>query len=392
MVKKIILSVIAIIIFVSIFYFFIHSVPQEETFSVETFLLKSNVPLGGIYEYKINIENNENISKVFYISLERNNDAFRISDDEFMLEPYGQKEVTLFFRDDALEVSVYTSELIVSDGTYEKQIPIIITVEDNKNLLSIIHSTIAEYQNIYPGGKLGLDIKVYDLNDLIIPSLNSKSFIQNIKGDILWTNEKDLVIDGSTTEIVNMPEDWPKGTYVFTTTIDYKGVKSISTYVFTLSKKEILALDLNTNILILIILILILGFASVFFYLIKSRDEFLDSLRKQQHKELSRKVGLIESSKKKLKHSNKSVKKKKAEIKQLKKAEKKMIKKIKRKQSAQRKELKKLRKNKNKREIKKKLDNWKRQGYKMFEGEEDIKDLKDIKNKVKDLKKQGYKI
>ena len=84
-----------------------------------------------------------------------------------------------------------------------------VTIEDNRNLLSIIHSTIPAYSNVYPGGKFGVDIKVYNLDGFNAPTLKANSFIQDFNGNILWTDEQNLIVDGSKIEIVEIPKNWP---------------------------------------------------------------------------------------------------------------------------------------------------------------------------------------
>jgi len=390
--KKIVFVSVAIILVVILFCFFIYNF-RNETFSVKTFLLKSNVPIGGSYEYKINIENNDNLMKEFDISIEGDIDFFSINENNFVLEPYGKKEILVFFEDEDNKVEVYSGELVISEGFEEKRIPIIVTVEDDRNLLSIIHSTIASYYDVYPGGKLGLDIKVYDLNDLSVPSLTAESFIQNIQGEILWTNEEDLIVDGSKTEIVNIPSNWPKGNYIFVTIIDYKGVKSISSYLFSLEDKSYnLLQNFNAKLLILIILGFVLGFVSLFFYFIKSRDEFLKSLKRQQNKELAQNISLIKSSRSKIVKSKVSPVEKKKKIRKLNKLKRKIIYKIKKKQAIQRRELKKLRKKHKKGEMQRKLKSWQNQGYKMFEAEKELGSSKNAKKQISKWKRQGYKI
>jgi hypothetical protein len=225
-----------LLILVFVVFFFYNS--KEDSFSVKTFLLKSNVKVGESYEYKVNIKNNEKLEKRFNLSIGGNKEMFYLPEQNFVLGPNEEKEISVFFKDIKGEIKLYSAELILSDGRMEKKIPVVITLEDNKNLLSIIHSVISNYYNVYPGGKLGIDIKLYDLDDLGVPSVKAKLYIQNINGDILWSEEEDLIIDGAKAEIINIPKSWSKGTYIFVTSVEYKGVKSLSGYIFNLGNKD----------------------------------------------------------------------------------------------------------------------------------------------------------
>ena len=180
---------------------------------------------------------------------------------------------------------------------------------------------------------------------------------------------------------------------LFFTIIDYKGIKSVSTYLFNLSSEEYNILgNFNAKLFIFLILIFILGFIILLFYFIKSRDEFLIALKKQQHEELCKNVKLINMSKREVEKSKKPLEKKKQKIKKLKRLKKKIIKKIKKKQKAQLRELKKMRKQKKKNKINEALKSWKSKGYKMFEAEEELGRDSNFKKQLGKWKNQGYKI
>lgn len=390
--KKYLLVVFSILFIVITFFFIFNS--KQDSFSVKTFLLKSNVPFGGEFSHKVNIENKENVAREFNVYIDGLNNMVSLSENNFIIGPKEEKEITIYFKDTKSEVAIYSGELIVSNKFMNKDIPIIITVEDESDVLSIIHEELQGYSGVYPGGKLGLNIRVYDLNDLPVPTVESKFYVQNLKGDLLWSTEQDLIVGGSKTEVINIPKNWPKGDYLFVTVADYKGIKSVSSYIFSLSEKSYNFLqNFNAKLLILIGLIFFLGFLILFFYLMKSRDEFLKAFRKQQKEELANNFGVIKCARKEIKESKIIPVQKKKKLKKLKKVEKRIVEKIKKKQKAQRKEFKNLRKKKKKKsEIQGKFDEWKKQGYKMQETSEEMKFSKqEMKNKLKLLKEQGYK-
>lgn len=388
--KKFCIAVILILLIVAgAFVFFFRF--NEDSFSVKTFLVKSTIPLGGESSYEINIENLEDVEQEFKIYFENIGDIVFVEEDNFIIGSNEKKEIPIFIKDENLNVNVYTGELII-EGISTKKIPVVITVEDDKNLLSIIYSIVPSYYELYPGGKLGLDIKLYDLNDLVVPSIKASSYIQNINGEILWTNEQDLIVNGIKTEVINLPKNWLKGEYVFVTLVDYKGVKSISHHLFSLSNKEYnLLQNFNAKLLISIALIFILGFILLFFYLLKLRDEFLILLKKQQKEELNKNVRLIKCSAKEIKESKKNPVKKKKRIKQLRKLKKKIIHRIKKKQAIQREQLRKLKKKNKKRKVQNILKAWKSQGYKMSEAKEEFNKNLSFKKQIKKWKSQGYK-
>jgi hypothetical protein len=138
-------------------------------------------------------------------------------------------------------------------------------------------------------------------------------------------------------------------------------------------------------------LIFVLGFIALFFYLIKSRDEFLIALKSQQSKELAKSIELVECSKKKILRSKQNLSEKKKRIRRLNRAKKEIIHNIKKRQAIQKKEFKKLDKSKKKKTMQEQLNSWKNQGYKMIETEEGLAKFGENKKQIEKWKKQGYK-
>ncbi len=342
-----ILLAIALILLVAfgIFLYFYNN--QRESFSVKTFLLKLNIPIGGESIYKVKIVNNENIERVFSVYLDNLENIAYLSDTEFSLKPNEGREISVYVKDQKSKVGVYPGKLIISDNSFTKEIPVIIILEDIKTVLSVITSEIPDYHQVSPGGKLGVEIKLYDLDEISVPSARAKYSIKNLEGDILWSDEGDLVVDGSKTEIVDIPKNWPIGDYVFIVSMEYKGTNAISGYFFSLSRKSNNFFgNFNSNLILLVLVffVFMLVFIMLLFYLIKSRDDFLMQLRRQQNGELSRNIQLIESSKKKIEKTIPAPSERKIKIQKLERIKKKVIKQIKKKHAIQGKELKKLRK------------------------------------------------
>ncbi len=436
--KKIIFLVVLLADVLLIGRFLLYSYYNGKgSFSVKTVLLKLNIPIGGESVYKVKITNNANTERVFNLNLENLEGIASLTDKEFTLAPWEEREVSVYFKDDIREVGVYPGELVISNSLLTKRIPIVIVLEDNKYVFSIIISEMPKYSNVYPGGKLGVEIKVYNQDEVVAPTVRAKYYIKNIKGEILWTNEGDLVVDGAKTEIVTIPENWNKENYVFVVLIDYKETKTIASYFFSVSSKDTTLFQDNILLPIVISMIFVFGIFILFFYFIKSRDDFLLQLKRQQNEELSRNLQLIECSKKKIETTVKAPVEKKTKIRELEKIKKKVIKTIKKKHLLQGKELKKLKrtisrktlkkeikkkhkpirlkekrkpkvirvlKKKSKRdieedirkkrvnEIKGRLSSWKEEGYKLSDTEEEIKRITNPKKQTENWKKQGYKI
>jgi len=378
----IILLLVGIFVFVKINFF-----SEGNGFSVSTILIKLNIAVDGEATDNLRITNTELIEKKFTVHFNRLDNLVSVEDKEFSLAPGESKDIKIYFKDNNHQVAVYTGQLIIETFDSVKKIPIILGVETYYPSFAIILSSIPKYESVYPGGKLGVEIKVFDLAYVPLPNVRVKYSIKNFNNEIIWSDEEDLVIGESLNKIITLP-NIPIGDYVFITIVDYKGTESISSYLFNVIKKEQVPYE-TSNFFILIVLFFVVGSLILLFYFIRRSDELLLQLRKQQNNELRNNIMMLNSCKAKvnsLKHPKR--------IKELKKLRKKIIKKIKHKHQIQRMQLKNLRKHAKKDEVHKKLSSWKKHGFKMIEAENEMKTIPhtNISKELKEFQKQGYKV
>ena len=276
----------------------------------------------------------------------------------------------------------------------KREIPILLNIEDENRIFIISLTGIPKYTNVYPGGKLGMEIKIFNLQPHISYKVDVRYSIKNLDDELILSEEEELVIKESfgTTKIIDIPKDMPLGNYVFITSIAYNNTKSTAGYLFSISKKES-EIFTELTFFVIIILVFVSGILVLFIYFIKTRDNLLIQLKRQQSNELKRSLKVMENYKTTVKEL-KDLREKKKKIGELKKAGKKIVKKIKAKQRRQSKELKKLRKRGKKNEMKKTIEKWRKEGYKMFEVEREMKKISrsDIGKQIKEWKRKGYKI
>lgn len=391
MVKKRIfaIGIIIVLVIVSI-YLGINYFSEKESFSVNTILLKLNILLEGEAVNNVKIINYEETEQKFNIYFNNFEDLASLEEKEFTLEPEISKEIKVSFKDNKKEVGVYLGQLIIETSILTKKIPIILGIEDPNYAFVIIQKNIPNYDNPFPGGKLGVEIKVFSVDGTVSPNVVAKYSIKNFDNEVVWSDEESLTLGESWSKIIDIPKTFPIGDYVFITSIDYKGIKSVAGYLFSVSEKEKGGIFGGLELFVVIIFIFIIGILILFFYFLKTRDDLLIQLRKQQNKELKENLEFIRSYKLGIRRLNHPKKK----IKELRKIKKKVIKEIKFKQKKQRKELKKLKKQGKKDEMKRKLGLWKREGFRMFETKNEMKKIskKGINKKIEDWKKSGYNL
>lgn len=384
----IIISLIVILILLNIYY------PKKEGFSTNTVFLKLNLPLGGEFVKNIKITNQESVEQNFNLYLNNFENLITIKNKEFSLGAKEFREVEIYFKDNKKEIGTYSGKLIIETQMLKREIPILLNIEDENRIFIISLTGIPKYTNVYPDGKLGMEIKIFNLQPYVSYKVNVRYSIKNPDGELILSEEEELVIKESfgTTKIINIPKDIPLGNYVFITSLSYNNTKSTAGYLFNISKEESRVFP-ELEFFVIIILIFVGGTLALFIYFIKTRDDLLIRLRRQQSNELKRSLKVMENYKTKIKEL-KDLREKKKKIGELRRAKKKIVKKIKAKQRRQSKELKKLRKRGKKNEMKKTIEKWRKEGYKMFEVEKEFGKISknEMGKQIKDWKRKGYKI
>jgi len=393
MIKKNLLLFGGIVILIVAAIFLVNYPPEKESFTVNPILLKLNLPLNGESISKVKINNDKEKRQEFKIEIKGLENIVSTKEKEFFLEPNEVREIEVNFKDNLNKVEVYTGEFIVKTTSLERKIPIILNIEDKKRIFSIIQEDIPSYSNVYPGGKFGINLKIFNLEDEYSHNINIKYSIKNFKDELIFSDEEETIVEGNLglTKIINIDKTVPQGEYIFISSIEYNETKSIASYLFTISKKESEFLSKNIEFLIIIILIFIVGILISFFYFIRARGSLITSLKRQQGNELKRNLDLIRSFEREIKKAEKSPQGKRR-IKSLRKSKKKILEKIKSKQKKQISELKKLNKRGRKSDMQKQIDSWRREGYKMFETKKEMEKIskKDMEKSVEDWKKKGY--
>ena len=391
--KNRIIILIGVVILIVIAIFLLNNPFNKEDSSIttNTIFLKLNIPIGGESEARVKITNSKE-EQLFNARLANLISIGSVDEESFTLGTGESKHIKLFFKDTKKEAVIYAGQLIIESSESKKTIPIILNVEDRTSQFVIIHEVIQKYEEVYPGGKLGMKIKLYNVENNDLENVKVSYIIKNLDDEIISSEEENLAIKGNIeiNKIIDMPATLSQGNYIFITSLDSNGVKTSAGYLFSVTnqKREVSSSD-NFNIFIIVIMVFLVGIVFLFFYFIKTRDDLLIQLKKQQTSELEKNLELIESHRREL--SNLKGERKEKKIRELKVIKKVVIKKIKEKQHRQRKELKKLKKQGKKSVIARKMQQWNREGYKMFElKKEKIIPNSSISKQISNWQKEGY--
>jgi hypothetical protein len=384
-----IIILVAILIFAGTKYYL-----NKESFSINTILLKLNIPVGSESISSVKVTNNEKIEQTFEVYFDDKNSFAYTKDKKFTLGPGQSKEVEINFRDVNGNAEIYAGKLVIETELLIREIPIILGVEEEGHAFVIIQSSIPKYQDVYPGGKIGVEIRVFNVENDLSHNVESKYSIKNLNNELILSEEENLLIKENfgIAKTIDAPETLPYGYYVFVTSIDYNATKSMAGYLFNVSPKK-QGINGNFNFFVIVISVFVIGILFLFFYFtFNTKDALILQLKKQQNKELERNLLLIKKSRLELNKLN-NVYERNKKIKQLDKTKKAIVRKVKLKQKVQRKQMSILKKQGKKDKMKSKLDEWKKQGFEMFETQKHLKKIskQDMKNQVDYMRKRGYK-
>jgi hypothetical protein len=392
MVKKkvwVVLGIIIVFALVILAIFYLN--PQQKSFT-KTSLLKSTIPLGGESFNEVKITNYKDEVLDFNVYLTNMEGLAILSESSFSLEPRDSKVVQISFKDTKEEVNIYLGRLVIEADYLKEEIPIILGTENSNFAFAIIYNSIPKYENVYPAGKLGVEIRVFDLTGESLSTIPGNFYIKNFNNEVIFSDTDTLVVGGSKSKIIDIPQSWEKDDYLFVTLIDYKGTKTTSGYLFTVSEEKDSSLSNNMKLILIIISISFLGILALFFYFVKTRDEFFIQLKKQQAEEMERNINYLRCSREIIQKSREPPKKKEEKLLELNLVKEKVVKRIKKKQEEQIKKLKELKKKKKKPLLKAELNKWKAEGYKMFETEKEVKKItkQSMEKQIKNWKEKGY--
>ena len=386
---------IVLLVLIGAFFIYKYFFIMQGDFS-KTSLIRMNLPLGGEINSTIKISNSFDEPKnieIYFGNLE--SFAF-LSDTEFSLESGESKQVTILFKDTKGIPGIYVGKVFLDNGATREEIPVVLGVEDPNHAFAIIQSSVPKYDSASPGGKFGVDLKVFDLINSGAQTVPSTFFVKNFDDEVLLSGAGDLIVGtGSKTEIVNIPRDWKEGNYVFISYINYKNTLSFSGYIFTVSNPESVFDFNNPQFFLIAVAVLIVLIIILIIYFIFTRDSLLIQLKRQHVQEIKRNVNYINDSKKAVSKSKDKPEKKKRKIRKLENLKKKILKKIKDRQEKQKKEISHMKKKRAKKTaVKNKINKWKKESERNIEAEPEVKKVtgRSVQSKIKEWNQRGFEV
>lgn len=388
----------AIFLFVILFLFigFFSSVSASSSskgFEVDNVLVKLMVKQGEPVSKTIKITNTDTMQRDF--KLTGNMKFFSVSEQEFSLERGESKSLEIDFEPEN-QPGVYVGSILFSSLKGEFKIPIILEIETKEVLFDSSINIPLEYKEVYPGGSLAVENKIFNLENIGLKSIDVTYSVKDFNDNTIFSEKENIAVENQilTTKIISIPEKVKTEDYVLYVVVEYANSVGTSSYFFKIIEKPggILGkIKLFESWIFVIVLFVIVIFFIIF---TKQRDKLFLELEKQHKTGLKQEIDRIDREKGKI--SGLKAAKRKIELKKLMKKKKKRLKVIRKIYKERVKTFRKLKKQKKKSEMEEKLGQWKKQGYNVNEfliktGGKKQK-LKDRGGEIKNYKKQGYKL
>ncbi len=393
--KRIIIGFSLLIVIIAGFSYLFFPDKTSESFEVNTLLLKYSLKQGEEITTGFTIFNKEDKEETFKINSKNLKGLVQINPSEFKVNARGKKEILINFEDENLTYGpgVYIGSLIVQSERDKKNIPVILEIRSNNPLFVLDLKIAPEYKQTSPGENLFIEVSAFNLNDTNEHAVTVSYLVYNLDSELLLSEEESMVLGGSQTSFtktLTLPKNTEFGDYVLAVLIGGReDMMSSSNYLFSVSKKERQSTNVSFTYLMIIVFALFLIVFLVIIFLIYERIAIVGELRRQQRREIHsvsfalKRERLRRLSQARTKEQRKKIKKK------FKHLHKKALKKIVHKYQERKKTVQSLKKAKKHDLIKKKLKQWKEEGYDIKElGLGDV--LGSKKFSAQNLEKQGY--
>lgn len=350
---------------------------SAQTYKVSSVLLKVSIEEGSSLTRTISISRGMDGEVKVDIPISPDEEEFylevqhlqgvRLSEDAFLLAPGDSKDVEVSFDSTGLNPGVYVGTIKIIGGKEVNYLPIIFEIESADVFFDVNLNIPPQYTLIEPGGKVVAQLKIFDLisggvNDgLGASTINLEFLIYNLEGGVVHSESESVVVEerSQITKTIALPETLKEGSYVVASIARYRNSVGVSTSLIGVEKAEVSfsPFDFQFSFIYIFVLILLMFIVFLFVYIVRKRDSVFMEMKRYHADELRRQKDLLLAQEKMM------LSKTKTNPKEIKREVRQKISSLKKKQKAQIKTLQHLRKNNNMQDMKRKIAEWKKQGY-----------------------------
>jgi hypothetical protein len=340
----------------------------QADFETNSLLIKSNVKQGDLETKSITISSKTGGDFSLSIgSLE----GVQLKESSFTISAGGEKTAEIKFDSTDIKPGIYIGGLEIKGPVDSATIPIVFEVESQDVFFDANIDIPPAYKEIEQGGKLTYQAKIFDLaasgglqDGMKAAKVDVSYVVYGLDGKILMTRDDQIVVDEQSqlTNTIGFPANVATGTYILGAIVKYKESVGISTQTFDIKNattKTAAEAIPNYALIGAIIFAVVIFFGTVSFlvYLLKERDKVLGEIRKFNERE-TKMVSQLMREQKELAKNKKHYGKRNLQDEIDKK-----LKELKNKQQERVNEIQKLKKAGNKKEMEKRLEEWRHKGY-----------------------------
>lgn len=369
---------------------------DKEEFRVDTIFLKNMIKQGESVSSGLRISNSGDVSSEFSLRVEGVNDMANLSETSFSVGAGESKSVEVLFYGDDKEPGVYVGKLIVEAGS-EKVIPIILEVQSENVLFATNLEVAASYKEVFQGGDVSVSTRLFNLNDTFLHDVTMSYFVKGFGGETIVAEVETTVVgtEVSVSKSVVLPADVEFGDYAFIVVSRFEDSVSTSSYLFSVvedEEEESFAMG-DFGYFALIVVVFLVLIVMLIIYLMYERNQMFRELRAQNRAELKMCMGTLMEKRRVSMAKVKGRTARREVVRRFVRDRSVAVRELKSRHKKQRKEFRKLIKNHKKDAMKRKLGEWKKQGFKF--GNEVGKMSFSKKGRVDRMSKwkgQGFKI
>ena len=293
-----------------------------------------------------------------------------VNQTSFLLEAEESKDVAVHFDARNLQPGIRIGVMNVRSELEVTTIPIIFEVESPDTLFDVNLDIPPQYKEVSTKDKLLAQVKLFDLTSggtspgLGPTRVDIDYYIYDSTGKIVSSQSENSVVDGQSqvTKTFSFPLDLALGEYVLGVSVRYRSSLGIASSMFSIipPKSSLFSFDFGGSFVfyfVIVLLVFVLVFLLLFVYIVRDRDRLLIEMRKYHSLEVNRLRRLLLAQKRVLssrkQHSDASVKREVRE----------KIALLRKKHLNHKRTLEKLRNQGNVRAMRRKIKEWKQEGY-----------------------------
>jgi len=345
-------------------------------FKVDSLLLKVSVFEGESFSRNLKITSVDGGEAFFeVVGLQ----GVSLSEESLVLFKGESDDLEVTFNSSGLEKGVYVGSVAVFGVEERIVIPVVFEVESRDVFFDVNLEIPPAYSRIEPGERVVANLKVFDLvsggttEGLGAQSVEFEYYVYSTLGDLLIFEKETSVVDGETgfSKTINFPDNTPEGDYVLVVLVKYLSSVGISSKLFSVVEENVdvgfLDTGIDLNLIFILAVLVIVVF--LFIYLVKDRNRFLLELKDYNRWERDKQRGVLRDKVSRSRAKGVSA----AEIRR---RVKKQVSILKERQKKRNVEFDKLNRKGDLKAMEKKLDGWKKQGFKTYGLERKVRESK----------------